>query len=56
MLADSLGDAEHQLEILAGLNLYGARIADNAGSLAAAERYAVIARELGGSREAVLAD
>jgi predicted ATPase/DNA-binding winged helix-turn-helix (wHTH) protein len=55
-LADSLRDAEYQLELLAGLNLHLARIADYGGSLAAAERFAVIARESGGAREAVTAE
>jgi tetratricopeptide (TPR) repeat protein len=51
-----LGDAESQLELLAGLNLYRARLADFRGSLAAAERYASLAREFGGPREIVMAD
>src|SRR5262249_8192772 len=55
-LADSLGDADYQLEFLAGLNLYRARLADFGGSLAAAERYAALATEFGGPREAVMAD
>ncbi len=55
-LADSLGDAEYQLELLAGLNLYRARLADFDGSLAAAERYAAIAREFGRPRETVAAE
>ncbi|QIO32426.1 ATP-binding protein [Bradyrhizobium sp. 1(2017)] len=55
-LADSLGDAECQLELLTGFNLYTTRFSDAGASLAAAERYAAIARELGGSREAVTAE
>jgi predicted ATPase len=55
-LADSLGDAEYQMEFLAGLNLYRARLADFGGSLAAAERYTLIAREFGGPRETVMAE
>jgi predicted ATPase/DNA-binding winged helix-turn-helix (wHTH) protein len=55
-LADSLQDAEYQLELLAGLNLHLARVADFGGSLAAAERFAAIARESGGAREAVTAE
>ncbi|WP_136623722.1 ATP-binding protein [Bradyrhizobium centrolobii] len=55
-LADSLGDSEYQLELLAGLNVYGTRFADAAAPLAAAERYASIARERGGSREIVAAE
>jgi predicted ATPase/DNA-binding winged helix-turn-helix (wHTH) protein len=55
-LADSFGDAEYQLELLAGLNLYRARLADFGGSLAAAERYAVIATEIGRSQETVAAE
>jgi predicted ATPase len=55
-LADSLGDADYQLEFLAGLNLYRARLADSRGSLAAAQRYAAIARELGRPREVVMTE
>lgn len=55
-LADSLGDAEYQLELLTGLNLYATRFSDAGASLAAAERYAAIAREFDGSREAVTAE
>jgi predicted ATPase/DNA-binding winged helix-turn-helix (wHTH) protein len=55
-LAGVLGDAEYHLELLAGLNLYRARLVDFGGSLAAAERYAAIAREVGGPREAVMAE
>jgi predicted ATPase/DNA-binding winged helix-turn-helix (wHTH) protein len=55
-LADSLRDAEYQLELLAGLNLHLARVADFGGSLAAAERFAAVARESGGAREAVTAE
>jgi predicted ATPase/DNA-binding winged helix-turn-helix (wHTH) protein len=55
-LAVSLGDAQYQLELLVGLNLYRARLADFRGSLAAAERYASLAQEFGGPREIVMAD
>ncbi len=55
-LAESLGDSHSQLELLAGLNLYRARLADFRGSLAAAERYASLAREFGGPRETVMAE
>ncbi|WP_161495811.1 ATP-binding protein [Bradyrhizobium japonicum] len=55
-LADSLGDADAQLELLAGLNLYCARLADFRGSLAAAERYALLARKSGGLRETMMAE
>lgn len=55
-LAESLRDKEYQLELLAGLNLYRARLADFGGSLAAAEHYAAIAKECGGPREAVTAE
>ncbi|MCU1252020.1 MAG: transcriptional regulator [Edaphobacter sp.] len=55
-LADSFGDAEYQLELLAGLNLHLARVADFGGSLAAAERFAAIARVSGGAREVVTAE
>jgi predicted ATPase len=55
-LAESLGEVHFQLEFLAGLNLYGARLADFGGSLAAAERYAAIAAEFGEPRETVMAD
>jgi predicted ATPase len=55
-LADSFGDAEYQLELLAGLNMYRTRLADYSGSLAAAERYAGIAREIGRSQETVAAE
>jgi predicted ATPase/DNA-binding winged helix-turn-helix (wHTH) protein len=54
-LASSLGHAEYQLELLAGLNLHLARLADFGGSLAAAERFAAIARRSGGPRESVTA-
>jgi predicted ATPase/DNA-binding winged helix-turn-helix (wHTH) protein len=55
-LADSLGDPEFQLELLVGLNLFRTRLADYGGALVAAERYAAIARECGGAREAVTAE
>ncbi|WP_377830971.1 ATP-binding protein (plasmid) [Bradyrhizobium lupini] len=55
-LAESLGDVDSQLELLAGLNLYCARLADFRGSLAAAERYALLARKFGGLRETVMAE
>jgi predicted ATPase/DNA-binding winged helix-turn-helix (wHTH) protein len=55
-LAESLRDAEYQLELLAGLNLHLARLADFGGSLAAAERFAAIARKSGGAREVVTAE
>jgi predicted ATPase/DNA-binding winged helix-turn-helix (wHTH) protein len=55
-LADSLSETEHQLELLVGLNLYRTRLADYGSALAAAERYAAIARESGGAREAVTAE
>ncbi len=55
-LAASLGDAQYQLELLAGLNIFRARSADFRGSLAAAERYASLARECGGPREIVIAE
>ncbi|WGS26836.1 winged helix-turn-helix domain-containing protein [Bradyrhizobium sp. ISRA464] len=55
-LAESLGDVDSQLELLAGLNLYRARLADFRGSLAAAERYASLARKFGGPRETVMAE
>ncbi|WP_407158308.1 ATP-binding protein [Bradyrhizobium sp. STM 3557] len=55
-LADSLRDPEYQLEVLAGLNLHLARMAEFGGSLGAAERYAAIAAEFGGVRAAVTAE
>ena len=55
-LAESLGDTEYELELLAGLNLYRARLAHYGGSLAAAERYASLARELDEPRETVMAE
>jgi predicted ATPase/DNA-binding winged helix-turn-helix (wHTH) protein len=55
-LADALGEPEYQLQLLAGLNLHLARLSDFGGSLAAAERFAEIARRSGGSREAVTAE
>jgi predicted ATPase/DNA-binding winged helix-turn-helix (wHTH) protein len=55
-LAESLGEAEFQLELLAGLNLYRARLADFGGSLAAAKRYASLAGQFGGPREIVIAE
>src|SRR5262249_45047148 len=55
-LADTLGDVEYQLELLAGLNLYWTRFSDAGAGLAAAERYAAIARDVGRSRENVTAE
>jgi predicted ATPase/DNA-binding winged helix-turn-helix (wHTH) protein len=55
-LADSLGDTEYQLHFLAGLNLFRTRLADFDGALAAAQRYAVVAKELGRPREIVAAE
>jgi predicted ATPase/DNA-binding winged helix-turn-helix (wHTH) protein len=55
-LADSLRDTEYQLELLAGLNLHFARLADFGGSLAAAQRFAAIATKSGGAREVVTAE
>ncbi len=55
-LANLLGDAEYQMEFLAGLNLSRARLWDFGGSLAAAERYTAIARHFGGPREIVMAE
>ncbi len=55
-LADLLGDAEYQMEFLAGLNLSRARLWDFGGSLAAAERYTAIAKHFGGPREIVMAE
>jgi predicted ATPase/DNA-binding winged helix-turn-helix (wHTH) protein len=55
-LADRLADAEWQMEFLAGLNLYRHRLADFGGSVTVAERYAAIARQLGGTRETVMAE
>lgn len=55
-LADSLGDPEYQLHLLAGLNLFRTRLADFGGALAAAERYAAVAKELGRPREIVAAE
>ncbi|WP_407179860.1 ATP-binding protein [Bradyrhizobium sp. STM 3562] len=55
-LADALGDPEYQLELLAGLNLHLARMAEFGGSLIAAERYAAIAAAVGGVRAAVTAE
>jgi predicted ATPase/DNA-binding winged helix-turn-helix (wHTH) protein len=55
-LADKWGDVEYQLELLAGLNLYWTRFSDAGAGLAAAERYAAIARDVGRSRENVTAE
>ncbi|MBR0907840.1 winged helix-turn-helix domain-containing protein [Bradyrhizobium liaoningense] len=55
-IADALQDAEYQLEVLAGLNLHLARMAEFSGSLIAAERYAEIAARAGGVRAAVTAE
>jgi predicted ATPase/DNA-binding winged helix-turn-helix (wHTH) protein len=55
-LADSLGDTEYQLHFLAGLNLFRTRLADFDGALAAAQRYAAVAKELGRPREIVAAE
>jgi len=55
-LAESLGDTEYQLHFLSGLNLFRTRLSDFGGALAAAERYAAAAKELGGSREIVAAE
>jgi predicted ATPase/DNA-binding winged helix-turn-helix (wHTH) protein len=55
-LAASLRDAKYELELLTGLNICRARLADFRGSLVAAERYASLAREFGGPREIVIAE
>ncbi|AWM06137.2 transcriptional regulator [Bradyrhizobium symbiodeficiens] len=55
-LAESLDDAEYQLELLAGLNLHLARLAEFGGSLAAAEHFATIAGSLGRAREIATAE
>jgi predicted ATPase/DNA-binding winged helix-turn-helix (wHTH) protein len=55
-LAESVGDTGYQLHFLAGLNLFRTRLSDFGGALAAAERYAAVAKELGGSREIVAAE
>ncbi|RXH24142.1 hypothetical protein XH99_29095 [Bradyrhizobium nanningense] len=55
-LADSLGDSEHQLHLLAGLNLFRTRLADFGGALAAAERYFAVAKKVGRPREIVAAE
>ncbi|NGO56006.1 ATP-binding protein [Allomesorhizobium camelthorni] len=55
-LADSLGDSEYQLHLLAGLNLFRTRLADFGGALAAAERYVAVAKEVGRPREIVAAE
>ena len=55
-LADALGHPEYQLELLAGLNLHLARMAEFGGSLAAAERYAAIAAQVDGARATVTAE
>ncbi|MBR0816629.1 winged helix-turn-helix domain-containing protein [Bradyrhizobium liaoningense] len=55
-LADSLGDAAYQLEFLAGLNAFGTRLADAGVPLAAAERYASIAKDRDSSKEIVTAE
>jgi predicted ATPase len=55
-LAQALGDAGYHLELLAGQNLYGTRSADTDAQVAAAERYATIATQLGRSREIVTAE
>jgi tetratricopeptide (TPR) repeat protein len=51
-----LEDSQYELELLAGLNICRARLADFRGSLAAAERYASLAKEFGGPREIVMAE
>ncbi|WP_445221480.1 ATP-binding protein [Bradyrhizobium sp. Pa8] len=56
VLADSLGDAAYQLELLAGLNVYGTRFADAGPPLAAAKRYASIATTRGNAGERVTAE
>jgi predicted ATPase/DNA-binding winged helix-turn-helix (wHTH) protein len=55
-LAESLGETKYELNLLAGLNLFRTRLADFRGALAAAERYAAIARERGGAMEIVAAE
>ena len=44
VLAETLGDHLHQLQLLAGLNLFLTRLGDPRGSLAAAEKGGAIAR------------
>jgi ATP/maltotriose-dependent transcriptional regulator MalT len=55
-LAESLGDSEYELHFLAGLNLFRTRLADFGGALAAAERYAAVAKKIGRLREIVAAE
>ncbi|MER9758225.1 helix-turn-helix transcriptional regulator [Mesorhizobium sp. M0166] len=55
-LADSSGDSEYQLHLLAGLNLFRTRLADFGGALAAAERYVAVAKKIGRPREIVAAE
>ncbi len=56
ILAEALDDRAHKLHLLTGLNLYLTRAGDFGGALAAAERFAVVARQGGVSEEIVIAD
>ncbi len=56
VLAESLGDAACQLELLAGLNVLGTRLADAGAPLEAAKRYAAIALARRNTREMVTAE
>jgi predicted ATPase/DNA-binding winged helix-turn-helix (wHTH) protein len=56
VLAETLGDHLHQLQLLAGLNLFLNRLGDLRGSLAAAEKGGAIARAIGNPEGLVWAE
>jgi predicted ATPase len=56
ILAEALEERDHELHLLAGLNLYLTRAGNFGGALSAAERYAALARQDGASHEIVIAD
>jgi hypothetical protein len=55
-LAEALGDRHYQLCLLAGLNIFLARVGDFRGALAVAERGVTVARELGDPAGIVMAE
>jgi predicted ATPase/DNA-binding winged helix-turn-helix (wHTH) protein len=55
-LADSLCDRQHQMDLLAGLNIFLTRIADFAGAVRSAERSALVAAEAGDPAAEIMAE
>ncbi len=55
-LAEALGDRQHQLHLLAGLNIFLTRIGDFRPALAVAERSVPIAREIGDAAGIIMSE